>query len=138
MLAPLVFDSALLTELVSAVQRRSKAISYRTALDMSRERDGDLERLNIDIANGVRLRCSIWDNGAFWIGITKPGPRRNGAWAINEQFDGCWNEILPQEFVARLEHTHAFPNIKDVLQTWHDQHLTLKFRSGEARNETDS
>ncbi|MEY2536272.1 MAG: hypothetical protein QOG67_12 [Verrucomicrobiota bacterium] len=126
MLAPLIFDSVLLSELAAAVERRGKAIRYHSTLKCAREQERNVERLDIAIIGLTCLHCSVWDDGSFWLCITKPSPRRTGGWAIHEQFDGHLREILPAEFVTRLEHTHSFTNVKDILRERRDQHLARR------------
>src|SRR4051812_9061809 len=102
MIATPVFDSALLSSILEAVERRGKAIRYHSSLECSREVDRDIERLNIDIKGDSGVRLSVWADGVLWLGITKPHAGRSGGWDINEQFDGRLGEIHPAELVAQL------------------------------------
>jgi hypothetical protein len=123
MLATPIFDSALLGDVFDAFQRRGKAIRYHGALEWSRDVEQGSERLNIDVAitDSVRLRLSIWPDGAFWLAVTKPGPSRTGGWQIHEQIEGTAAEIPPSEIVARFESTMSSPT--DAVRIWHNPHI---------------
>jgi hypothetical protein len=105
MLTTPLFDSALLVDIYDAAERRGKAIRYQGTMECSREVARGIERLNIDVAmiHSVRLRFSVWPDGAFWLGITQPGPRRTGGWRMNEQFEGTVARLTPSDVIARLE-----------------------------------
>ncbi len=118
MLAPLVFDSPLLTSVAQAVERRGKAIGYQGTLACERELDRGVERLNVDVTSvlGERLRLSVWSDGAFWLRVNKPGPRREGGWQIKEQVEGSLGEWTPSEIVGRIEESMLYPT--DVARIW--------------------
>jgi hypothetical protein len=118
MLAPLVFDSPLLTSIVHAIERRGKAIRCQGTLACQRDLDRGVERLNVDVTSVLRerLRLSVWSDGAFWLGVNKPGPRREGGWQINEQVEGSLGEWTPLEIVGRIEESMLHPT--DVARIW--------------------
>src|SRR3954451_19893768 len=101
MLAPLIFDSPLLARTLEAVQLRGKALRYAGSLECSREVDRGFERLNVDVGSvtRLRLRFSLWSDGAFWLTVNKSGPSRTGGWQINEQVEGTLGEWTPSEVV---------------------------------------
>ena len=123
MLATPTFDSALLSSIFEAVERRGKAIRYHGTLESTREVEQAHERLNIDVVmiDSVRLRLSIWPDGAFSLAVTKPGPRRDGGWEIHEQVEGTLAELPPSEIVSRLESTMTSPT--DAAHIWHTQNI---------------
>ena len=118
MLAPLVFDSSLLTTTLEAVQRRSKAIRYHGLLECSRELDRGFERLNIDIRSTDQLltRFSLWSDGVFLLSVHKAGSRREGGWQLAEQVEGTLGEWTPFDVVERIEATIMSPT--DVSRIW--------------------
>ena len=74
------FESALLRDIVSGLERRGKAIRYRGELECSRVVEDSTERLNVDFAaiSRFRVRLGVWPDGALWVGITEPGVKRTG------------------------------------------------------------
>ena len=123
MLARPTFDSAVLGKIFEAVERRGKAIRYHGTLECTRDVEQASERLNIDVAmiDSVRLRLSIWPNGAFCLIVTKPGPRRRGGWEIYEKVEGTLPELPHSEIVSRLESTMISPT--DATHIWHTQNI---------------
>lgn len=121
MLATPTFDSLLLGRILEAVEGRGKAIRYHGTLECTRQVEQTSERLNIDVVtiDRVHLRLSIWPDGVFWLGVFKPGPRRDGGWEIHEQVQGTLVELPPSEIVARLESTMSSPT--DAQRTWHSK-----------------
>ena len=119
MLAPLTFDSPVLTSMLEAVERRGKAIRYSNSLACSREIDHGLERLNVDLRalDRLQLRFSLWADGVFRLGVNKPGPNRTGGWQIDEQVEGAIAEWTSSEIVERIEASMITPT--DVSRLWH-------------------
>lgn len=119
MLATPTFDSLLLGRIFEAVERGGKAIRYHGKLECTREVEQTTERLNIDVVtiDSVHVRLITWPDGAFWLGVTKPGPRREGGWEIYEQVEGTLVELPPSEIVSRLESTITSPT--DAQRIWH-------------------
>ncbi len=109
--APSTFESELLREIASAVERRGKAIRYHGRLKYSRFFENSIERINLDFAGilGFRVRLSIWSDGVLWLGITKPGPRRIGGWAYRDEFHSHVDSLDTNAFVERFEQTIHSP-----------------------------
>jgi hypothetical protein len=105
------FESAFLNEIAAAFEARSKAIRYRGELVLSREMEESGERLNVDFdgLRGFRTRLSIWTDGVFWLGNTKPGPKREGGWAFKDELAGNLAAGNVTEVVARFEQTISGP-----------------------------
>ena len=105
------FESALLREIASAVERRGKAIRYHGDLECSRAVEDSIERLNVDFAAilGFRVRLSIWSDGVLWLGITKPGPKSTGGWAYRDEFHSHLDSLDAHGVVERFEQTIHSP-----------------------------
>jgi hypothetical protein len=108
---PAGFISVLLQNLAEAIELRGKAIRYHGILSVSRLIEEPGERLNVDITAilGHRVRLSVWSDGAIWLNVNKPGPRRAGGWEYNRKLRGQIEKECPAEIVSRLESTIAFP-----------------------------
>lgn len=101
------FESAFLTEIVTAFEQRGKAIRYHGELKLSRDLEESGERLNVDHEglDRCRVRLSIWADGVFWMGMTQPGPRREGGWAFKDEFSGNLRDKNAARVVVRFEET---------------------------------
>lgn len=106
-----VFESEFLCGVVEAFERRGKAIRYHGRLQYSRAVEDAGERLNVDFANlaAVRIRLSIWQDGIIWLGVTKPGARREGGWLLNLGFHSQAAGSSGPEICRRFEQTLAQP-----------------------------
>jgi len=109
--APPLFESALLHDIASAIERRGKAIRYHGRLECSRDIEESCERLNVDFAAILHfhVRLSIWADGVFWLGITAPGPRRTGGWAHSSEAHGQLDGLDAHDVLERFEQTIQSP-----------------------------
>ena len=110
-LAPPLFESALLHNIASAIERRGKAIRYHGRLECSRNIEDSSERLNIDFAAILRfrVRLSVWANGVFWLGITMPGSRRAEGLAHRSEAHGHLGGLEADDVLERIEKTILSP-----------------------------
>src|SRR6185436_17017215 len=101
------FESALLNDIASAIERRGKAIRYRGELKCSGAVEDSVERLNVDFTaiSGFRVRLSVWPDGALWLGITEPGSKRAGGWKYRDEFHSLLQGLDAYGVVARFEQT---------------------------------
>ena len=69
------------------------------------------ERLNIDYTavNRFRLRISLWSDGAFFLAVTLPGPRRTGGWAHRAEHIGLLTGVTAAQLAERIELTFQTP-----------------------------
>ena len=104
------FESDVLWDIAIAIARRGKAIRRRGTLELSRASE-EVERLNLDFTGSSRfqVRLSVWSDGALWLGVTKPGPRRVGGWDYRDEFHSRLTSLGPQDVVERFEQTIQSP-----------------------------
>ena len=104
------FESDVLWGIAIAVARRGKAIRSWGTLELSRAIE-EFERLNLDFAGSSRfhVRLSIWSDGALWLGVTRPGPRRAGGWDHRDEFHSRLTGLGPRDVVERFEQTIQSP-----------------------------
>jgi hypothetical protein len=112
------FESALLRDIASAIERRGKAIRYHGELKCSRAVEDSIERLNVDFTaiSGFRLRLSVWPDGVLWLGITEPGSKRIGGWKYRDEFHCQLQGLAAQGIVERFEQTINSPT--DARRFW--------------------
>lgn len=126
-LAPPLFESSLLRDIASAIERRGKAIRYHGRLECSCAIEESGERLNIDFASILhdQVRLSVWADGVFWLGITARGPRRRGVRAHRSEAHGHLGQLDAHHVLERFEQTIQSPTqASNFWPTW----------SNEARN----
>ncbi len=78
--APPLFESALLHDIASAIERRGKSIRYHGSLMCSRAVEAPFERLNVDVESilGWSIRLSIWSDGHLWLCVRELGSKSTG------------------------------------------------------------
>jgi hypothetical protein len=105
------FESALLQEIASAVEHRSKAIRYHGDLKCSRAVNDSIECLNVAFTTLIRfrLRLCCWPDGVLWLSVTKPGPRRTGGWAYCDEVHSHVGGLEVLNVVERIEKTIHTP-----------------------------
>ncbi|MES2921874.1 MAG: hypothetical protein V4819_10015 [Verrucomicrobiota bacterium] len=93
-------------------------------MECSHAVEDSIERLNVDFTATLsfRVRLSIWADGALWLGITKPGPRRTGGWAYRDEFHGHLEGLDAHGVVERFEQTiHSPTQARGFWPTLHDE-----------------
>jgi hypothetical protein len=113
-----LFDSDLLFEIASAIQRRGKAIRSHGKLKCTRELESPFERLNVDFHDilGRTVRLCVWSDGHLWLCVTQPGPRRTGGWALRIELRSHVAEFDGPEFCRRFFQTIHSPT--EVRSFW--------------------
>ena len=117
--APPLFESALLHDVASAIERRGKSIRYRGCLECSRAVEAPFERLNVNFASSVYgdIRLSIWSDGRLWLCVTPSGGQHVEIRSHVAEFDGC-------EVCRRFEQTiNDSAHVRDFWPTFshHDR-----------------
>lgn len=76
-----LFESGLLHDIASAIERRGKSIRYRGRLECGRAVETPFERLNVNFASPVYgdVSLSIWSDGKLWLSVKQPGPKSAGS-----------------------------------------------------------
>ena len=105
--APPLFESALLHDIASAIERRGKAIRYRGSLECSRTVEAPFERLNANLASPVYgyVSLSIWSDGKLWLCVRQPGSESTGGGGHGVELRSHVAEFDGFEICRRFEQT---------------------------------
>ncbi len=102
------FDAPLLRGIAAALQRRRKAIAYRSGLSCGREftesAAAAVERLNLEAG---ALRLCIWADGVMWLAVCVRGCGRGAGWSFKETLHGDVQDVSAEVLVGLVEATLA-------------------------------
>lgn len=84
------FETPALAAVDAAFQRRGKAIRYQGDFVVTREIDGDDERLDAVYSglSKLHLRLTVWSTGDWWFLACQPRPGRGGGWLFKHELRG--------------------------------------------------
>ena len=116
--------AAILSALVDALRRRSKALNKRVQkfdIELTHESvDGNvLERLNLNLENWMpnpdRLSFVKWDDGTLWVDARRSS--KNG-WDYEFAFYASCSEIEPAEITETIERSLWITDLDKMLTVW--------------------
>jgi len=121
------FDTSALANLAAAFRRRGKAIRHHGEFSVTRETEGDDERLNADYSgrSKLNLRLSAWGMGDWWFLACQSRPGRNGGWLFKHELRGKLDARPVEAIVKAFEDSmllgywaadEQFAKLKEV---WH-------------------
>ncbi|MFM2216002.1 MAG: hypothetical protein RL240_320 [Planctomycetota bacterium] len=116
--------AAILSALVDALRRRSKALNKRVQkfdIELTHESvDGNVfERLNLNLENWMpnrdRLSFVIWDDGTLWVDARRSS--KNG-WDYEFAVYASCSEIEPAEITETIERSLWITDLDKMLTVW--------------------
>lgn len=121
------FNTPSLSALAAAFGRRGKAIRNHGELSVTRETEGDVERLNVDHSglSKLRLCLSVWSTGEWWFLACQPGPSRAGGWKFKHELRGELDHRPAEAFVKSFEDSRLVnywspdEQLAKLQQLWH-------------------
>ena len=99
------FETPRLADVATAFKGRGKAIRYHGELSVTREIEGDDERLNADYSGTSKLHLclSVWGTGEWWFLACQPRPDRSGGWLFKYELRGELGDRPGETFVKSFE-----------------------------------
>jgi hypothetical protein len=99
------FETPALADVAAAFHRRGKAIQYHGKLSVTREIEGEDERLNADCSglSKLHLRLSVWGTGDWWFLACQLRPGPNGGWLFKYELRGEMGRHPAEALVRAFE-----------------------------------
>jgi len=117
---PPIFESEMLNMVVAGFSGRSKALKHKNCqLEISKEDDEGIERLNIDSRGfespPIQTRISVWSDMSFY--CQKCQSSKNG-WKFNIYLNGDVTDVAPEEIVNLFESSQHIDDEEELMASW--------------------